>query len=407
MMATGSLASCGRPKTRVKTSGSASADISAIRWRFSLAWKRTTSPRTLAGSSRPIFVTKPCQSIACKRTFDDPVNLRLNDKGSLPSVRGARQPHAVLYVDMGAPAACPFKIATICSSLNRPRFISAAALRRRPNLEEVAARAQHTQLLPKDNLPSRNGNRILRLCGFRNSQCTDLPKRGLAAMEKRTIDVAIASPFDLWCMGMEKLIADLGWKTSRRCSNAKQLLNLTRTTQLDFLIVAKSVLDYVDIEEYLDQFREYSPAKILVILEPDDTLSSLNMSILPIDGLILSTATRRKFDECLLSVLDGARWIDEKVLKILELAQFGLHRIGDLSRREFEVARLAASGLSNKQIGRILEVSDGTIKVHMHHILSKLNLGSRIDLSWSAPDLFSEPDEEFGKQPFHRALTRH
>jgi two-component system nitrate/nitrite response regulator NarP len=226
-------------------------------------------------------------------------------------------------------------------------------------------------------------------------------------MEKRTIDVAIASPFDLWCMGMEKLIADIGWKTSRRCSNAEQLLNLARTTQFDFLIVAKSVLDYVDIEEYLDQFREYSYAKILLILEPFDTLSSLNVSKMSIDGLILSTANRNKFDECLCSVCDGTRWIDEQVSAIVDLAKSGLHRIGDLSRREFEVARLAASGLSNKQIGRILEVSDGTIKVHMHHILSKLNLGSRIDLSWSASELFAEPDEKSGKQPFYRPLTRH
>lgn len=47
------------------------------------------------------------------------------------------------------------------------------------------------------------------------------------------------------------------------------------------------------------------------------------------------------------------------------------------------MAHLAASGLSNKLIARELDLSDGTVKMHMHHILAKLRLGSRIELTQS------------------------
>jgi len=43
-----------------------------------------------------------------------------------------------------------------------------------------------------------------------------------------------------------------------------------------------------------------------------------------------------------------------------------------LSSRELEVAFLVARGLSNKEVARKLNVTDGTIKVHMHRIFKKL-----------------------------------
>jgi DNA-binding NarL/FixJ family response regulator len=48
-----------------------------------------------------------------------------------------------------------------------------------------------------------------------------------------------------------------------------------------------------------------------------------------------------------------------------------------LSSRELEVAFLVARGLSNKEVARKLNVTDGTIKVHMHRIFKKLGTKSR------------------------------
>jgi two-component system nitrate/nitrite response regulator NarL len=42
---------------------------------------------------------------------------------------------------------------------------------------------------------------------------------------------------------------------------------------------------------------------------------------------------------------------------------------------------LASAGLSNKEIGRRLNISDGTIKVHLHHIYEKLQVSNRTVLA--------------------------
>lgn len=56
-------------------------------------------------------------------------------------------------------------------------------------------------------------------------------------------------------------------------------------------------------------------------------------------------------------------------------------RPGDptLTRRELEVLRELASGLSNQEIAERLFISENTVKYHVHSILEKLNLSDRRD----------------------------
>lgn len=49
-----------------------------------------------------------------------------------------------------------------------------------------------------------------------------------------------------------------------------------------------------------------------------------------------------------------------------------------LSARELEVLRLVADGLSNKEIGVALSITEGTVKNHVHNALTKLNMDNRI-----------------------------
>ena len=52
-----------------------------------------------------------------------------------------------------------------------------------------------------------------------------------------------------------------------------------------------------------------------------------------------------------------------------------------LTERERQIMRLVSEGLSNKEIGRRLGLTDGTIKVHLHHIFQKLDVGNRTALA--------------------------
>lgn len=58
---------------------------------------------------------------------------------------------------------------------------------------------------------------------------------------------------------------------------------------------------------------------------------------------------------------------------------------GDLSPREQEVLGLVADGHSNREIGRMLFIAEATVKVHVGHILEKLDVRSRTAAALRVP----------------------
>jgi len=57
--------------------------------------------------------------------------------------------------------------------------------------------------------------------------------------------------------------------------------------------------------------------------------------------------------------------------------------------RQRQIMRLAARGLSNKQIGRELNISEGTVKTHLHQIYDRLGIRNRTAL---VAMMLREPD---------------
>jgi DNA-binding CsgD family transcriptional regulator len=56
-----------------------------------------------------------------------------------------------------------------------------------------------------------------------------------------------------------------------------------------------------------------------------------------------------------------------------------------LTRRERQVAALVASGRTNRQIGRVLGISEKTTEVHLQHVMAKLAARSRAEVAaWAA-----------------------
>ncbi len=65
----------------------------------------------------------------------------------------------------------------------------------------------------------------------------------------------------------------------------------------------------------------------------------------------------------------------------------------DLTPRELEILRHVAEGQSNKAIARALDITDGTVKLHVKSILRKLGLRSRVEAAVLAVE------QGLGKRP--------
>ena len=68
-----------------------------------------------------------------------------------------------------------------------------------------------------------------------------------------------------------------------------------------------------------------------------------------------------------------------------------------LTERESQIARLVGEGLSNKEVARQLDVSCGTVKVHLHRIYQKLAIRNRTMLALTILALLATRATEDGR----------
>jgi len=89
---------------------------------------------------------------------------------------------------------------------------------------------------------------------------------------------------------------------------------------------------------------------------------------------------------CLRAVAEGHKWLPshlvDAAVERARQARAQFERVDNsLTEREREVMLLVADGLSNKDVGRQLNLSEGTVKVHLHSIYQKVSVNNRTALA--------------------------
>jgi len=133
--------------------------------------------------------------------------------------------------------------------------------------------------------------------------------------------------------------------------------------------------------------KQASPATaILVLTAYSDIRYILGLLEAGACGYLLKSARSHDIKGAIRAVRSGDSVLDPVITrKLLERAtdsSRGTERAearGLLSHRELEVLRLAARGMSNKDIAKELFVTVRTVKAHLANIFSKMGCGSRTD----------------------------
>ena len=134
-------------------------------------------------------------------------------------------------------------------------------------------------------------------------------------------------------------------------------------------------------------------SRVLILTVSDseeDVVAALRLGA---DGYLLKDMEPEDVLSCLRTAVQGRIALGERVAVILanalrhEVQPRPVENI-HLTERERETLALIAAGYSNKLIARQLKIAEGTVKVHVKHLLHKLNLGSRVEAAvWAVTHL--------------------
>lgn len=145
------------------------------------------------------------------------------------------------------------------------------------------------------------------------------------------------------------------------------------------------VLDFdghtVDITQTMRVCREASPqARVCVLsanIVPEVMQRCLSAGA---DAFIVKDVSPGELVRALTMVAGGVPYVDPRIAGGLlrrRPSGGGRSHLNSLSARETEIIRLIAQGLSNKEIGGSLGLSEKTVKNNISRIFSKLNINAR------------------------------
>lgn len=146
----------------------------------------------------------------------------------------------------------------------------------------------------------------------------------------------------------------------------------------------------------IPSLKEAAPgARIMMLTVSENEEDLVNALRAGADGYLLKTTESGQLTDSIVKVLTGESVVSPEMTSKLVAALRNLpqgmppqpgtgdgteasHLFDDLSAREREILRQIAQGVSNKVIGRNLDIAETTVKNHVQHILRKLALTSRV-----------------------------
>jgi DNA-binding NarL/FixJ family response regulator len=175
------------------------------------------------------------------------------------------------------------------------------------------------------------------------------------------------------------------------CRNGTETLQAVKDYQPDVLILDIRMPGQDGLAVLRALRQEHPPTRVVLLtagLEEHEVLEAVRLGA---QGVVLKEMASHLLVQCVRKVHAGGQWVERhsarQALETLLRHQDGLRDVTSLlTPRELEMVRLVAQGFRNKPIAEALSISEGTVKIHMHNIYTKLAIDSRLALTLYARD---------------------
>ncbi len=199
--------------------------------------------------------------------------------------------------------------------------------------------------------------------------------------DTKTLRILVVDDHFMVRMGLSSsLNAEQDMKVIAEAGTGEAALEAYRKHQPSLVLMDVRLPGMSGAEAVAAIVREYPDARILMLSThsgEEEVYRSLQAGA---RGYILKSARREELLRAIRDVRDGKRYLDPAVAPLL--AERMAHR--SLTSREVEVLKMVAKGMGNKEIAASLSIAEVTVKLHVSHVLEKLNAKDRTEAATAA-----------------------
>jgi DNA-binding NarL/FixJ family response regulator len=197
--------------------------------------------------------------------------------------------------------------------------------------------------------------------------------------------VLVVDDVDLFRTGLAAALEREGFEVAGEASNAEGAVSAAEGMQPD-LVLLDILMPGISGLDVVEKIRAVSPGSSVVMLSASESEEDLLECIKAgARGYLVKDAPFEELASSLHSVAAGGAAISglmtgkllDVLSQLLRHQDFVAPRRPVLTGREIEVLKHVAKGMTSKEIGVVLFISENTVKNHVRNILDKLGLHSR------------------------------
>lgn len=194
--------------------------------------------------------------------------------------------------------------------------------------------------------------------------------------------------------GFQSLLAgQSGYHLIGSAPTPSEALPLIRELQPDIILVDQAS-GIRPVFNFLSEVKVAAPAARVILWVVDlAEIESFRALQLGARAILRRTLPVDRLFDCLDTVAKGNLWLEHSISDhvVNFLNRKTAHR---LTPREREIVRAVCRGMKNKEIADLLNITPGTVKVHMMHIFEKTGVKDRFELAVQGPKLLGLESEE-------------
>jgi len=171
-------------------------------------------------------------------------------------------------------------------------------------------------------------------------------------------------------------------------SSGEDSINHVRESRPDVILMDIMMGGMTGIEA-TRWIKEFDPTIKVILLTMEISRDYVSAGIKSgVDGYLPKDVDRETLLEALRIVHGGGRFFNDAIMKLVFEDFYSHEKLkspdkklpNDLTKREYEVLGLVASGKTNKELAEVLFISVKTVETHKTHIMEKLGLKNTTEL---------------------------